>query len=169
MPEIHVCALSRVPEVAARTGARALVTLINSGTPVTRPASIAADRHLHLHFNDIAEPQPGLVPPSALHVEALIAFARDWDREAPLLVHCFAGVSRSTAAAYVAACALAPLRDPAEIAAELRRASPTATPNPRVVALADSALGRKGAMIRAIHAIGRGEECLEGEPFALRP
>ncbi|HRD14749.1 MAG TPA: hypothetical protein PLI79_23150 [Mycobacterium sp.] len=42
-----------------------------------------------------------------------------------------------------------------------------ATPNPRIVAIADGMLGRDGRMVRAIHAIGRGEDAYEGTPFAL--
>ena len=58
-----------------------------------------------------------------------------------MVIHCFAGVSRSTAAAFIAACALAPKRDEFDVARALRAASPTATPNARLVALADRALG----------------------------
>jgi predicted protein tyrosine phosphatase len=76
-------------------------------------------------------------------------------------------VSRSTAAAFIAACALAPERDELVIARAIRAASPTATPNGRLVALADEALGRKGRMISAIETIGRGEDCFEGTPFVL--
>jgi predicted protein tyrosine phosphatase len=54
-----------------------------------------------------------------------------------------------------------------ELAQALRRASPTATPNRRLVALADDRLGRQGRMIAAITAIGRGADCYEGAPFAL--
>ena len=42
------------------------------------------------------------------------------------------------------------------IAQALRRASPTATPNIRIVSLADRLLGRDGRMIAAIETIGRG-------------
>ena len=84
-----------------------------------------------------------------------------------MLIHCFAGVSRSTAAAYIAACALAPERDEFDIARALRAASPTASPNAHLVALADDALGRGGRMNEAIAEIGRGQECSEGEPFTL--
>ena len=49
----------------------------------------------------------------------------------------------------------------------MRAASPTASPNPRLVALADDALGRRGRMNEAIAEIGRGEECFEGTPFTL--
>jgi predicted protein tyrosine phosphatase len=97
----------------------------------------------------------------------LRAFVGRWDQAAPLLIHCFAGVSRSTAAAFIAACAVIPHRDEAEIALAVRRNSPTATPNPRLVALADKMLGRKGRMIAAIARIGRGVECSEAIPFAL--
>jgi predicted protein tyrosine phosphatase len=92
---------------------------------------------------------------------------RSWDRAAPLVIHCYAGVSRSTAGAFVSACALNPRRAEAEIARDIRRLSPTATPNARIVALADQMLGRDGRMVTAIEAIGRGVECYEGHPFHL--
>ena len=47
------------------------------------------------------------------------------------------------------------------IAQALRRASPTATPNIRIVSLADRLLGRDGRMVAAIETIGRGEIALE--------
>ena len=69
----------------------------------------------------------------------LIDFARGWDRAAPLVVHCYAGISRSTAGAFVAACALNPGRAELRIAQELRRRSDTASPNRRIVSIADDA------------------------------
>ena len=89
-------------------------------------------------------------------------------RESPLVLHCWAGISRSTAAAYIAACALAPDRDEAALALVLREASPSATPNARFIALADDILGRQGRMVDAIRAIGRGAEAMEGTPFMLQ-
>ncbi len=167
MPRIHVCPLARIDETVAATGARALVTLLNPGTPVARPAAIPAERHLYIGVGDIVEAQPGHVLPADEHVRELIAFVDGWDQAEPLLIHCYAGVSRSTAAAFIAACALGPERDEAEIARALRAASPTATPNARLIALADAALKRGGRMSDAIAAIGRGAECFAGEPFAL--
>jgi len=49
----------------------------------------------------------------------------------------------------------------------LRRASPTATPNIRIVSLADRLLGRQGRMVAAIETIGRGLMATEGTPFRL--
>ena len=56
------------------------------------------------------------------HVGRLIDFVRGWNRAKPMVVHCYAGISRSTAGAFVAACALNPGRDELAIARDLRRA-----------------------------------------------
>jgi len=85
----------------------------------------------------------------------------------PLVVHCYAGISRSTAGAFIAACALNPQRDERAIARLIREASPTAMPNLRLVALADALLGRKGRMIKAVDSLGPGLSAYEGVPFRL--
>lgn len=167
MPTLHVCSLSRLHDTVAATGASHVVTLINAATVVERPGSIDADRHLFIGMSDITEPMDGHILPAAEHVEQLIAFVRRWGREQPLVIHCWAGISRSTAAAFIAACALAPDRPEGEIAAALRRASGMATPNRRLVAIADEFLGRQGRMVEAIDGIGRGRDAMEGEPFTL--
>lgn len=164
---IHVCSLSRLHETVERTGARHVISLINGGTVFTRPSNVDPTNHLFLGLNDIVEEMEGLVAPGEHHMHELLDFVRAWPREAPLVIHCYAGISRSTAAAYATLCALMPERDEAELAQDLRRASPTATPNARLIALADGALGREGRMVRAIAAIGRGGDAFEGEPFSL--
>lgn len=162
-----VCPLSKLDATLAAHRPSRLVTLVRLDPPLERPEGIAPGHHLTLPFNDIAAPRPGFVAPKGNDVERLLAFAAAWDRAAPLLLHCFAGISRSTAAAYVIACAFDPARDEAELAAALRAAAPSATPNPLVVALADATLGRQGRMVAAIKAIGRGADAYEGAPFAL--
>jgi predicted protein tyrosine phosphatase len=164
---IHVCSLSRLHRTVEETGARHVVTLLRDVHLVTRPESVAADQHLVLGMDDIPEPADGYVAPGQDHVARLIAFARTWDRSAPLVIHCYAGISRSTAGAFVAACALNPNRTELTIARELRRRSATASPNPRIVALADDLLGRNGRMVGAIGAIGAGTMALEASPFRL--
>jgi predicted protein tyrosine phosphatase len=167
MPRMHVCSLALIDETVKRTGARSLLTLLSPGTPVARPGGIAPERHLYVAVSDIIAPMPGQVMPGAGHLGEMLAFIRAWDRAEPMVIHCYAGVSRSTAAVFIAACALAPARDESAIARAIREASPTATPNARMVALADEALGRNGRMNAAIESIGRGEDCFEGTPFAL--
>jgi predicted protein tyrosine phosphatase len=164
---IHVCSLSRLTETIEATGARHVVSLLAREDRLMRPAAITAENHLWLQLHDISAPLDGHVPPAAEHVEDLIAFVRRWPREAPMVVHCYAGISRSTAAAFVSICALDPTRDEGAIAQALRLASPTATPNSRIVALADDILGRRGRMIDAVAAIGTGRLASEAEPFRL--
>ena len=167
MSYIHVCPLSRIDVAVEETGARTMITLLQAGTAMVRPVAIELDRHLFLALSDIIEPMDGHILPGEQHVRTLLDFARRWDREAPMLIHCFAGVSRSTAAAFIAACALNPKRDEFEIANAIRAASPTATPNARLVAVADVILNRQGCMAEAVASIGRGETCIEGIPFSL--
>ncbi|MFN3889409.1 MAG: tyrosine phosphatase family protein [Beijerinckiaceae bacterium] len=167
MPRIHVCSLTRIADTVRETGARSMVTLINPLYPVTRPAEIEPALHLHISVSDIIEHLDGHVAPDVAHVQDLLRFVRAWDRAHPLLIHCYAGVSRSTAAAYVSACALRPDFCEFQTARKLRMLSPTATPNARIVAIADNLLGRGGRMTAAIGEIGRGEDCFEGAPFAL--
>ena len=167
MSQIHVCPLSKIPATVSATGARSMVTLINEGTPVPRPREIEASRHLFVPVSDIVVEIDGHILPAEAHVAEILAFVRDWDRAAPLVIHCYAGVSRSTAAAFITACALAPERPEIEIAQSLRARSPTASPNKLLVEVADGMLRRDGRMIAAVEAIGRGEECFEGVPFAL--
>lgn len=167
MPRIHVCSLTKIEETVRETSARSMVTLINPLYPVERPEGIEAARHLHISVSEIVDHLDGHVAPDVAHVQDLLRFARAWDRAHPLLIHCYAGVSRSTAAAYVAACALRPDYCEYETAQKLRALSPTATPNARIVAIADNLLGRGGRMVAAIGDIGRGADCFEGVPFAL--
>ena len=164
---IHVCSLARLYSTVEQTGARHVVTLLGADDHIERPSSVPADNHLFLRMHDISEPLDGHVAPDAEHVSDLFDFVRGWDRTAPLVVHCWAGISRSTAAAFVSVCALRPERHEHEIAWAIRRASPTATPNIRIVKFADTMLDRKGRMVAAIESIGRGTLSDEGVPFHL--
>jgi predicted protein tyrosine phosphatase len=147
-----------------------VISLLDPETPFPDAGPAYAQRHLRVHVHDITHESDGWITPSANHVETLLDFIRGWDRADPILIHCYAGISRSTATAFITACVHNPEASERVIAQALREASPSATPNMRIVALADEALGRKGRMLRAIEAIGRGStwiEIGEAEPFSL--
>jgi predicted protein tyrosine phosphatase len=164
---IHVCSLARLHETVEETGARHVVSVIGNEEKVLRPHGVAAENHLWLRLHDISTPLDGHIMPGEEHVAELIRFVRGWDRSTPLVMHCYMGISRSTASAYASVCALNPDRDEASIAQALRRASPTATPNIRIVSLADKLLDRNGRMIAAVETIGRGILAAEAAPFRL--
>ncbi|WP_416408470.1 tyrosine phosphatase family protein [Agrobacterium rosae] len=168
MSQIVVCPLSRIAEMAVRHKSREMVTLIAKEQAFHRPAVISADRHLTLQMNDITfKGTDKLIAPDDLHVQQLIDFADSWDQSAPLLIHCWMGVSRSPAAAIIVALAVQPKQDDAALAARLRTVSPYATPNARIIEIGDRLLGRGGALIAAIKTIGRGADTDGNVPFVL--
>ena len=125
------------------------------------------ERHLHLAVSDIVEPMPGQVLADATHLDELLGFVHAWDRAEPMLIHCFAGVSRSTAAAYIAACALAPSATSSP--SRGRSARPRRPPRPTPAWWRSPTMRSDGSgrMSEAIAEIGRGEACFEGTPFTL--
>ncbi len=167
MPHLVICPLSRLEQTADTHGARDMVTLLSSDNELQRPTGILPERHLFLDMNDISVAVEGLHRPEEHHIRRLIEFAQQWDRSAPLLVHCWMGISRSTAAAYIIALSLNAQRDEMQLALDLRRLSPSATPNARMIALADRVMERDGRMVAAVKRIGRGANAYEGTPFIL--
>jgi predicted protein tyrosine phosphatase len=164
---IHVCALRHVDDVARQIGASHLVSAITADLQPATPASVSADRHLKLDMHDITEARPGAVEPCADHVVQLLDFVRRWDREAPLLIHCHAGISRSTAAAFITLCALNSDAPESAIAWAIRQSSDTAIPNRLFVSLADATLGREGRMLAALRGMGPNRVALECVPFSV--
>jgi predicted protein tyrosine phosphatase len=164
-----VCALSDLEGTLARTRPGGLVSLLAPGQalPAALPAAPAEAARLVLRCHDLAAPRSDLSAPDAAMVEALLRFADGFADEETLVLHCWFGISRSPAAAFILACALEAETPETRLAAALRAASPTATPNPLLIALADARLGRGGRMSAAIRALGRGAEAASGRPFDL--
>jgi predicted protein tyrosine phosphatase len=163
-----------VHDIAATAQPERVVSLLANADAFPTIAGYEADRHHCCAVDDVREETEGRVAPNGDHVRALISFVRGWRREQPLLVHCWAGISRSTATAYIAACLHNPDADEAEIAEALKIASPTAFPNTRIVALADDILKRGGRMADAAVALCSDQDRLalvlsgsEAAPFAI--
>lgn len=168
MPTILVSPLKTIAEVAVRHGAREMISLIAERHDFHRPGVIDPARHFTVAVNDIAfAGKDGLVAPEESHVGAIIGFARGWEQASPLLVHCWMGVSRSPAAALIAALAVAPHLDDFELVRQLRAAAPQATPNARLVEIGDRMLGRDGRLLAAVKAIGRGVDYSGDAPFLI--
>lgn len=165
--KIWVSSLARAPRIAHRAKAQRAVSLLSPGDEFPAFDGLDDAGHHRVHLHDIVEPQEGFIPPAERHVEDLVGFLREWNPDDALLVHCWAGISRSTATAFIAACLHNPDADEFDIASALREASPTAFPNARIVGFADQLLGRSGRMTAAVRAIGRGEIAMEAEPFHI--
>jgi predicted protein tyrosine phosphatase len=168
---IYVSPLSAIPDAIREVKPSHLVSLLDPDTMIDTPQGILPMQHLRLGVNDIAEEIDDLVPPGVEHVAELIAFVQAWDQKSPLLVHCWAGISRSTAAAFIALCALNEGHPEDELARLVRACGSHAHPNRLMVRHADSLLKREGRMSAAVEALGPGRACWEGELFSipLRP
>lgn len=166
MTTVLITPFSAVEETVRRYRPSHVLTLMVEPF-VPTPASIRPDRHLRLSVHDVIEPADGIVCPDHTHISDLIAFARGWDRSAPLLVHCWAGISRSTAAAFIVLCDLHGSGRERRIAEALRFHAPHAQPNRLMVRHADHLLGREGRMISAVEAMPPARPVYEGEVVEL--
>ncbi len=162
MPFLLVSALSALETTLDRYQPSHLVTLLSPEFMIATPRQIVTDRHLRLALNDVAEAWGSEAPPALHHIARLIEFGRGWNAQAPMLIHCWAGVSRSMAAAYVLLCDRAGPGHELEIARALRERAAHAHPNPLMIRLADDVLGRNGRMVDAVASIGRGDILTEG-------
>lgn len=150
---IYICSLAEMPHWVARFRPSHLVSLLSPDSLPPTPPEVAPENHLKVGVNDIWEPMPGQILPGDAHIDALIAFGTASGQGSSLLVHCYAGVSRSTAAALI----LLALHDDGrehEAAQLLRREAPHAIPNRRMIEVADRRLGRAGRLVEAVERIG---------------
>jgi len=159
---IIVSSLAAVPALVDEHKVSHVLSLLGPDTPHQSFRGIEDANHLKLTFHDIVEPLEGFTAPTPQDVERMIGFFEAWGRAEPMLIHCWAGISRSTAAAFTAMCLFHPRHDEEELAWQLRGHSRVATPNRRIVAFADDILNRSGRMLAAIERIGRGEDAYEG-------
>ena len=167
MPRILVTPLSGLEDAIASHRPSHIVTLLSPEHMIETPAGFPADRHLKLGVNDIADPAAGEHPPSRVHMDRLLAFSRDWDARQPLLIHCWAGISRSMASAYAVLCDRLGPGHEIEIALAIRRRAGHANPNQLLVRHADAALGRDGRMLEALKAMSPPLMVTEGVTTAL--
>jgi predicted protein tyrosine phosphatase len=150
------------PEIAGTVnGHTYAVSIMDPGMQARFPAALREDHILRLNFHDLDRPLPanhpsrlawerrgfGIVLPDERHVRAILEFGARIEPKAKVLIHCMAGISRSTAAAWIIGAQAAPGRE-AEVLGYIRQIRPQALPNRRMVRIADEMLGAEGRMAR---------------------
>jgi predicted protein tyrosine phosphatase len=152
---ITVCGLDELAKEAS-AGVTHVLSILDPGWPEPEILrNYGVHRRLRLHFHDVIEPLPGWIAPERWDVDLLLAFGRDVAETSGgiggthLLVHCHAGVSRSTAAAILILAQRHADRPADEALAEVARLRPRAWPNLRMLELGDAALGRNGEIVAA--------------------
>ena len=133
-----------------------VLSILDPGYP--EPADFAAygpHKRLTLRFDDIIAPAAGMAPPEGHHIEALLEFGKGLaattdDPLNHLLVHCHAGISRSTASMTILLAEARPEADEDSLFAHIREIRARAWPNSRMIGLADDLLGRGGKLVAAL-------------------
>lgn len=145
-----------IPELAGH--ARSRVTHVLSILDPTEPepaafADFPPHDRLTLRFDDVIEPRPGMIPPAPVHVEQLLRFGREIGADAlpTLLIHCHAGVSRSTASAAALLLQAFPELEEDALFDHIGQVRPQAWPNSVMIGFADEQLRRGGSLIAALH------------------
>ena len=146
---IHVCGLAALPSLTSELEPGHMISLLGDDPFPETPDSVVPGGHLKLQMHDIWHPQPGCIAPAVEHLECLLDFARRWEQAGPLIIHCFAGVSRSTAAALVVLCCYNGGRE-REAARLLRERAPHAYPNRLMIELADELMACGGRLLEAV-------------------
>ncbi|MEO3428114.1 protein-tyrosine phosphatase family protein [Pelagibius sp. CAU 1746] len=153
---LTVCGVEELPEHAASNVTHVL-TLIDPGWPDIEAFEAFDDHHRKImRFHDIIDPAEGKIMPTPEHVAEILHFgeelaaSRDAREDGHLLVHCYMGVSRSTAA-MLSLLAQVHAEDAEErIFERLREIRPRAWPNSVMVGYADEQLGRGGRLVAAL-------------------
>ncbi|MFW6027221.1 MAG: tyrosine phosphatase family protein [bacterium] len=153
---ILICGVDHIDYLHLRRKPTHMISLLADEAAVETPDGLAPDRHLRICVDDIPAPEDGRIHPDRPHVEDLIRFVDRWNGSGTLLVHCFMGISRSAAAAYITLCRYNEHGLEESIARAMRRIGTHLQPNPLLVHHGDEALKRAGRMIRAVEKLGRG-------------
>ncbi|SEC53202.1 Predicted protein tyrosine phosphatase [Rhizobiales bacterium GAS188] len=160
--QLTICGLEELDAHSARSVTHVL-SILDPGWPEPE-AFFAYDPHHRttLHFHDEIEPRPGVQLPKPEHVEQILAFGRSLQRDlverpdAHLLVHCHAGISRSTAAMTALLAQADPGLAEEAIFERLLAVRPKAWPNSLMIGFADDQLSRGGRLTQALrHLYGK--------------
>ena len=149
---IYISGLATMPKLVHQFDIRDLVSVIDVDAQPPTPPEISPARHHRCMVDDIVESRSEQILPQSEHIADLIEFLHSWDTDTGILIHCMAGVSRSTAVALIAHVLVT--KDPSRSMVALRKAAPYAWPNRRIVSLADSILNLNGQLTLALKELG---------------
>jgi predicted protein tyrosine phosphatase len=168
LPDLTICGLDELGDHSTRAVTHVL-SILDPNWPEPEAFWTYDPHHrIEMHFNDAIEPGPGVELPQARHVEEMLAFGEAFRRdlavrrEAHLLIHCHAGISRSTAAMTTLLAQAHPEETEERIFERLVVIRPQAWPNSRMIGFADDLLGRQGRLTAALRRH-------YGRRLALRP
>lgn len=153
---LTICGIEELPAHGPRAVTHVLSLLDPQWPDITSFQSYGAHSRTTLRFHDVIDPAPGMTLPTEAHVGEILAFGRALAAETGesaarhLLVHCHAGISRSTAAMVSLLAQTNPEESEDQLFARLREIRPQAWPNSLMIGYADDLLGREGRLLSAL-------------------
>lgn len=156
---ITVCGIEELGGHAA-LGASHVLSILDPDYPVPEAfGQYGEHARIERRFHDIIDTAPGMILPSEADVEAILGFGRRLPEEpnpsATLLVHCHAGISRSTASMALILAQAMPSAPAADILAMVYGIRDKAWPNLRLIEIGDEMLGRRGQLVDAAFGLYR--------------
>jgi predicted protein tyrosine phosphatase len=140
---LHICSLeaARELDVSVYDG---VITI--EDTTIEEPFRVEDDgpQQLVLRFDDISVPMDGYVEPDESHIHAALAFAYKIakDTGGSILIHCHAGISRSSAIALAIIAQRLGRGKEEEAVHQLEMINPNCRPNKSLVWMTDEILKR---------------------------
>lgn len=152
--DLTVCGIEELAG-HCEVGVSHVLSILDPGMPdPTAFGAYGEHDRLALRFHDIIDDVPGMILPQRADVERVLQFGRGLLAEprpsAHLLVHCYAGISRSTASMILMLAQARPDRPAAEAMAQVQQIRPQAWPNLRIIEIGDAILGRNGDIVSAV-------------------
>ncbi len=156
---ITVCGLEELAGHADREVSHVLSILDPDQPEPEAFGAYGEHSRLELKFHDIIEETAGFLAPQPEHIAKILDFGRDILRDPEnlrhLLVHCHAGISRSTASMALLLAQAQPELSAPGVLAQVLHIREKAWPNLRILALGEEQLGREGEFTTAVGAIYR--------------
>jgi predicted protein tyrosine phosphatase len=157
--DITICGIEELPGHAERKVSHVLSIVDPDQPELEAFGTYGEHARLELRFHDIIEETPGEEAPQPHHVEQILSFGRDILREPAalrhLLVHCHAGVSRSTASMTLLLAQAQPQLAARDVLHQVLAIRDKAWPNLRILTFGEQQLGRPGEFSGAVGEIYR--------------
>jgi predicted protein tyrosine phosphatase len=155
IPRVHICGVPELETLLKRPFSHIVSIwdpewIERGGVENQLRKRLPVETRLHLaYFHDIRVEECGRRAPAEDDLRGILAFAADLQPGAEVLIHCWAGVSRSTAVAYAILCQATGPGHEAICMESVFSVRPQAFPNALIIEIADRILNRKGAMQQA--------------------
>ena len=146
---IHVSSLEQVRELDVSTY-DGIITI--EDTTIKEPFRVQTDepKQLILRFDDINHPMDDYVIPQMSHIKRALDFV-DKIEDGSLLIHCRAGISRSSAIALAVIAKRLGSGKEEEAVNTLEHINPNCRPNRSIVEMTDELLERNGKLYKEVN------------------